>query len=1368
MFSIAAPLSQAVVPGAEQACTAIAVVACAHRLFPRSTAALGAPALMELCIRQGGALYACWRLAFPAAPGYAITKEMVDLVSPALPICLGDELGGALWVDGEGDDSNVSLPQALQSLDAAMTCVLTIGAFSVALFLDAAGRVELFDSHALAEMANQTGALFRFESRDECVAYLMERFPTATVAYSLSVIRTRMHHPPTTFPVQNQAFDRADRLPPGFFYVFARDTNRSTGAKEYLVAGLEDFYSYYCKIEPELRTYYDMARASRPVTLYLDLEYESYDENRECNGREMLETLLKLVAEENQMRGVDSFRIFDSSSAQPPLVQQPVSEGEVVEENDGPVAMSLVDEEEEEEEEQEEEENGEAKPMSLVEEHEDMPLTKVSFHVHNNAIWFANTVDAGAFMKRVEQRSAAGQLRVWRFKRDNMVEEFFADQGVYTSNRCFRLVYSTKIGKMRPFLPLDMDASVAMDPAAFFGAILSPPMPQLYTMVAPAVACDDTNGVAAPSSLALSRSSSNAAADGIMSLSASAPLAIRLLGDAVANHYKPERMRGFQLTPTGLVTFSMIKHDCEICNDRHNNQVYVVADLKSRVFYSKCHADRSKAGPEVPFPASLGPLSMAHDEEMQAGERAAVGIFPATSYTAHMVLGFAGAIYKSARTAPRIPEPGTAAVHYDKIEEQYEVALPETCAVDHGQMVLQVSKDKLVIRCKGKMCKVKGKRWDRPSHSATAAGRWKLLFLFPATASSTELAVASSSSSALVSLSCGSNAFPIGLSPEAFLGESNFIRAIGFDSSSGAPLFMYKDRLDQIDEWAAIVQKENGSIVHELAQQVRHKTHIVRGILSKEMMEVCYRECLAVAPDFVYPIELLPRGPSTLASALWIHLARRRGYKRTEDTFHVPTVDAAGRNFYRAVPLDNLLTSVCTFDLTPNLCSAVMWNGRVGDDLRRLLNDRNEFPSLAMSKRFLGYANAVYDLEENVALTWEQVRADPTIMPFNFIDQQFPVDMLEQAKANCPKVSIGVNAETGKKEVKFDGPLGCDFVPTPLFDGPLLDQEFSPATMFWLYALLGRMFHYISKKGDNWEIVLFLIGAPSSFKSSIIAILSSFFQPDQVGVIGTNVESTFPLDGVLGKLVALMTECASCTLARDLYKLIGSGDPVRVNGKYKTAINVPNWIIPLLFGGNAFMDMPDTDGSVERRSAVFPFLFMLRDGEGATDLAQRIFAEEGPLLLIKWNTLYLELCRVVKVRIQSLLPTEIREATRQCIMANDSFKSFLGRDFIVTDSSDDRIPWTQVWSSYLQWCKTAGRAAYAVDPLKVEVQAMFKRMGVRLSRKSNPVSLVRIRARTLNDPPFQNIFEVRDVRRGHEQDADGSSASSEEEEEDDE
>jgi hypothetical protein len=936
-----AALSQASVRGAEQACTAIAVLACAHHLFPRSTASLSPPELMELCIRQGGALYACWRRRNINAPAYAIAKEMADLVSPALPICFQEEHGGRLWDDGEGDDGNISLLQALENIEQdATTLVLTIGAFSVALFLHEDDSVELFDSHAVENQ--QFAALYRFDSRDSLIALLMERFPTETVSYSLSIIRKRLHFAPSTFPLQQMAFDRADELPFGFFYTFAHDTKKKSGAKEYMVAGLEDFYEYYSKLDPLLRAHYDMARAGCPVTLYLDLEFETYPQNGECNGREMLADMLKLVAAEEPTIVPEAFRIADSSSPETKeLLPMSESSDDDDDDDDGVV------------------------PMSLVDDNNSSNLYKVSYHAHNRTAWFLDTSAQGAFMVRVEAR-ADGSLRVWRLKAEIMVNEFFADQGVYTSNRCIRFVYSSKFGKNRYFLPLDAAGDDEMDPAAFFEAILSPPAPQLYILLQQQQQQQQEHEIHSSSA------SSAVSGDSTMSLS-TALLPIRTLAAEVERHYKPERMRGYQFQATGLVTFPMIKHDCEICKDTHNNQVYVVADLKSRVFYSKCHADRSKMGPEVVFPPSLGPLYMAVLEEMQPGERASVGIFPAASYTAQMVLGFASAVFASARTAPRIPEPGSTAVFYDKLAVQYEVHFTVPCKIDFGQLVLQITVDKLVIRCKGKMCMVKGKRWDRPSHSASSAGRWQLLFLFPeaqAAASSAEGVVAFASADSDVALLSSSDlSLSSAFLPQVFLAQTNFLLALGFENNGGAPLYMYEDRLKHIEEWASLTQKAHGILVHGIAQAVRQKAHIIRGILGKEMMEVCYRECLVVAPDFVYPIALLPRNPCTLASALWIHLAHQRGYKRCENVFYVPTVDAAGRNYYRTVPLDDLLTSVCKFQLTPNLCAAVMWNGRVGDDLRRLLNDRNHFPSLPMSKRYLAYSNVVYDMEENVALT---------------------------------------------------------------------------------------------------------------------------------------------------------------------------------------------------------------------------------------------------------------------------------------------------------------------------------------------------------------------------------------------------------------
>lgn len=1276
-------LSQADVPGAEQACTAIAVVSCAHFLLER------APMDMELCIRQGGALYQSFGVS-----RHVHAKEMIDFCSPAWPISAGEEEGMLL----ENLNDYESLFVTHQAV------VLTCGAFSMAIL--ASGTI-LWDSHANQDEDNKAVSI-QFGSASDLIAYIKEKFVDPKMECSLCVVRRRLFHGPTTYAQKEPALAHARRLPPGFFHVWARDVN-TAGAKQFLVAGLEDFVHYYSNLDPRLRCHYDLALTDRPISFYMDLEFETFEENR-GDPREMLDTLLKLVQE---VAGVQmKFRIYDSSKdgRQPMSVEEEEElvdseassstsskdEEEEDEEDEPSVSVSLVDEEEQVEDDEEEEEPFE--------------LGKVSFHVHSRSLFFSSRTEHAAFMKRVEaQASGIKILWVWRLKKNEMRKEFFADQTVYDRDRNFRLPYSSKLGKNRPFLPLD-SAEENVTWEHVFGALISPPTVELYLDLPPRV-----EAVAVEEEEAQVQDGDG---DGLHPIS-SAPDPIRVLASAVEAEFKPQRMRGFQLTPTGLVTFSMVKHDCPICKDTHNNQVYAMCDLKQRVMYAKCHADRTKVGVDIPFPESCGSLSLINSGEMQPGERASLGIYPADSSTARVILGFARAIYSSARTAPKVPSNVT--VHYDKLAEQYDVPIPEVCVHDGGTHVLQLTKTKMTIRCTGKRCASQGKRWDRPSHSASSKPVWKLEFLFPPTSGAVVVATASSAGGGAV------------LGPEAFLQEQNLFKALGFSPTVGAPQYLYDDRLKQLEEWAALQQKEAGAEVDPIAQQVRRKAAIARRILMDDLMEACYRECLAVSDDFVYPVQLIPRGPSTIASALWIHLARQHGYKRVEDMFYVPTTDRSGRSFYRAVPMDDLLTSVCTFELTPNLCHSVMWNGRVCDDLRRLLQDRNHFPSLPISKRYLGFANAVYDLEANVALTWEEVRADPSIMPFNFLDRPFPVEMLEHAKEHCPNVSVV------DRQVVFDGPL--DFVPTPLFDGPLHDQQFPVAVIFWLYACLGRMFHYVDRDGDNWEILPFLMGAPGSFKSSIISILMKFLQEWQVGVIGTRVEGQFPLDGILGTLMAFMPEAGGCTIDRDLLKQVITGDAVNIAGKYKRAINVPSWRIPFLFAGNSFLKVLDLDGSLERRIALFPFLFMLRDGEGATDLAQRIFKEEAALLLIKWNTIYWKIRQNVRGKIQSMLPPTIREATRQAIMQSDSFKGFFAQQVILEEESS--VSWSDLWDAYLAWCKQTGKTHYSVDPYLVETQAMLRRYGC--SFENDHVQNARLRLPT--DPAFQSAFQVRMVRR---------------------
>lgn len=791
------------------------------------------------------------------------------------------------------------------------------------------------------------------------------------------------------------------------------------------------------------------------------------------------------------------------------------------------------------------------------------------------------------------------------------------------------------------------------------------------------------------------------------------------LARAVEQHYRPERMRGFQAAPLGLLTFSMVKHDCEICHDTHNNQVYVVADLKQRIMYSKCHAQRNnKTGAAVPFPDWLGSLSMVYVDELAADHCT----FPAHSSAARLILTLAGAVYGKSRTAPPLPAPGTAAVRYERALQRHVVPLPGLCSLDQGQQQLEVSLTHITIRCCGSRCSSRGKRWERPSHSAHAAGCWNLSFLFPESTAMVVVVDAADEPDTL----------------QQFLAEPNFLRALGVkDMARGALAAVYKQQLHAISQLANAADAAT-------AKQVQDKVAVLSKVLLDEVMEACYRECLSVAPDFSYPIRLIPKSAATLCVALWMHLARHHGYKRVGDEFYVPTTDAQGRSYYRTMPVRTLLTSVCSFDVTPNLCTRVLWNARVCEDLLHMLADDNEFPSLPISKRYLGYANAVYDLEANEALAWDDVRADASVMPFHFIDKQLPEDVLEHVQ--CPTIRVCDD------HVEFDG--SPDFVPTPLFDGLLRDQCFSVPMMMWLYALLGRLFHDASKseRGDNWEVVTLLLGAPGTGKSSVVALMQSYFQPSQVGIIPTTVEPLFPIASLRGKLLMVMTECGGCTLERDLFKQMASGDPVKLNTKHVSGVQETHFALPGLFAGNSFMAFGDTDGSAERRCAVFPFTRVLGAGHGVTDLVARIVAAEGPQLLIKCNTLYVAMKRAIHAPIHALLPPEVRDATCQALDEKDSLRAFFAQQCVVTRLPTDRVPWSAMVATYRAWCRATGKAPYAADPFAMEVQTLLRRLQLRLSRSRHaPATLVGIRPRAAGDPPYRSVFEVRHVQRDDEQ-----------------
>jgi hypothetical protein len=121
-------------------------------------------------------------------------------------------------------------------------------------------------------------------------------------------IRRRQPVLPQVFPVQNDAFAAADILPPGFLWVWARDTyNGRKGSKQYVVAGLDDFWTYYRGVPAEKRNFYELIRRG-PLCFHADLEYSlKLVENASLEPEPMVEAIKRLVTEqwEEEMDGME-------------------------------------------------------------------------------------------------------------------------------------------------------------------------------------------------------------------------------------------------------------------------------------------------------------------------------------------------------------------------------------------------------------------------------------------------------------------------------------------------------------------------------------------------------------------------------------------------------------------------------------------------------------------------------------------------------------------------------------------------------------------------------------------------------------------------------------------------------------------------------------------------------------------------------------------------------------------------------------------------------------------------------------------------------------------------------------------------------
>ena len=192
------------------------------------------------------------------------------------------------------------------------------------------------------------------------------------------------------FPTQAEAFKFADARPGLGIQVFSQD-KCSTGAKSYVAATTKGFWSMYLKLAPVERHFGEIIREGTPCRVYFDVEFRIGDDDvvaeSHALGSQRVDILLRALH-------VELAKEYPEQYAK-------------------------------------------VGPMQVVELDSSSPI-KFSRHLIVPNVAFKDNIHAGAFVKRFVETlpSDVGEC---------------VDLGVYTRNRCFRIVHSSKFGKNTTF-----------------------------------------------------------------------------------------------------------------------------------------------------------------------------------------------------------------------------------------------------------------------------------------------------------------------------------------------------------------------------------------------------------------------------------------------------------------------------------------------------------------------------------------------------------------------------------------------------------------------------------------------------------------------------------------------------------------------------------------------------------------------------------------------------------------------------------------------------------------------------------------------------------------------------------------------------
>ncbi len=269
-----------------------------------------------------------------------------------------------------------------------------------------------------------------------------------------------------------------------------------------------------------------------------------------------------------------------------------------------------------------------------------------------------------------------------------------------------------------------------------------------------------------------------------------------------------------------------------------------------------------------------------------------------------------------------------------------------------------------------------------------------------------------------------------------------------------------------------------------------------------------------------------------------------------------------------------------------------------------------------------------------------------------------------------------------------------------LYDPESADELLQETLFSWFnrdfkqIELFKQMIGYLMMNHVKYQKFFFLIGQPSTGKSTALNLISSFCGKRNVSHVQfSNMGDKFGLTPLVNTTANIFSDAKKGKVfSSEIFKSLSSGDPISIERKYRETIKDYIYTGKLIFGMNNFPDFSNDFDGIERRAVIFEFnkVFNQKVKGYDPDLLDKLLSDQSLSTLLN---MAIEGYKSLIENNGFISTKESERILKQFVTENDSVLQWLEEcsiDEIQLLKQPIRVETTGLYPDYKSFCFASG------------------------------------------------------------------------------